>query len=195
MATLTVINHVTLDGVMQAPGRPDEDPRGGFAHGGWAIPNNDEVMGRVLGARTGRGGPLLLGRRTYEDFYEFWPKQSDNPFTEVLDRAPKHVASRTLTEPLPWTNSTLLQGDVPQAVAALKDQSDTDITVLGSGELIQSLMPHGLIDTYVLMIHPLVLGTGRRLFEEGSALATVRLLDSVTTTKGVLIATYEPRAA
>jgi len=190
MATLTVINHVTLDGVMQAPGRPDEDPRGGFAHGGWAIPNNDEVMGRVLGARTGRGGPLLLGRRTYEDFYEFWPKQSDNPFTEVLDRAPKHVASRTLTEPLPWTNSTLLQGDVPQAVAALKDQSDTDITVLGSGELIQSLMPHGLIDTYVLMIHPLVLGTGRRLFEEGSALATVRLLDSVTTTKGVLIATY-----
>jgi dihydrofolate reductase len=190
MATLTVINHVTLDGVMQAPGRPDEDPRGGFAHGGWAIPNNDEVMGRVLGARTGRGGPLLLGRRTYEDFYEFWPKQSDNPFTEVLDRAPKHVASRTLTEPLPWTNSTLLQGDVPQAVAALKDQSDTDITVLGSGELIQSLMPQGLIDTYVLMIHPLVLGTGRRLFEEGSALATVRLLDSVTTTKGVLIATY-----
>jgi dihydrofolate reductase len=190
MAKITVINHLTLDGVMQAPGRPDEDTRGGFDHGGWATANNDEVMGRVLGEHM-TGGPLLLGRRTYEDFYGFWPKQTDSPFREALDSVEKHVASTTLSEPLPWNNSTLLEGVLPDAVARLKERADRDIVVLGSGELIRSLIPHGLIDRYVLMIHPLVLGTGHRLFGEGSALGALRLLDSVTTTKGVLIATYE----
>ena len=190
MAKLTVVNHLTLDGVMQAPGRPDEDTRDGFEHGGWAAANNDEVMGRVMGERM-TGGPLLLGRRTYEDFYGFWPKQTDSPFSEALDNVEKHVASTTLTEPLPWINSTLLEGDLPAAVANLKQRSERGITVLGSGELIRSLMPHDLIDEYLLMIHPLVLGTGARLFPAGGhQIGALRLLDSVTTTTGVVITTY-----
>jgi dihydrofolate reductase len=190
MGKLVVINHVTLDGVMQAPGRPDEDTRGGFERGGWAVPNNDEVMGEVMGKGMAQGGPLLLGRRTYEDFYDFWPKQTDNPYTDVLNRVQKYVASTTLAEPLPWSNSTLLRGDVGQAVTELKDQSDQDIGVLGSGELIRSLRAHDLVDEYLLMIHPLVLGTGRRLFPDGGPSGALRLVDSVTTTKGVLIGTY-----
>jgi dihydrofolate reductase len=191
MSRVVVINHVTLDGVMQAPGRPDEDRRGGFEHGGWAVPRNDEVMGRVMGERMARGGQLLLGRRTYEDFYEFWPKQRDNPFTEVLDNVQKYVASTTLEEPLPWSNSTLLQGDAAEAVARLKEQPGKDIGILGSGELIHSLMRRNLIDQYVLMIHPLIVGSGLRLFPDGSPSTALRLVDSVTTTTGVVIATYE----
>lgn len=192
MSEVIVIEHLTLDGVMQAPGRQDEDLRGGFNHGGWAVPNNDEVMGRAMGEGMAQGGPLLLGRRTYEDFYSFWPKQKDNPFTEVLNDTQKYVASTTLTEPLPWSNSTLLKGDAAQAVAKLKEQTGRDIGVLGSGELVQSLMRNHLVDKYVLMIHPLVLGAGRRLFPDGSPFTTLRLINSVTTTKGVVIATYEP---
>jgi dihydrofolate reductase len=194
MRRVVVTEHLTLDGVMQAPGRPDEDTRGGFAHGGWAMPNNDEVMARVLGAGMAQGGPLLFGRRTYEGFYGYWPHQTDNPFTEVLDNVPKYVASTTLTEPLPWSNSTLLKGDLAEAVARLREQPGQDIGVLGSGELVRSLMRHDLIDRYVLLIHPLVLGSGRRLFPDG-VVATLRLVDSVTTTTGVVIATYEPAGA
>jgi dihydrofolate reductase len=192
MSRVVVINHVTLDGVMQAPGRPDEDQRGGFEHGGWAQPYNDEVMGRVLGARMAQGGPLLLGRRTYEDFAGFWPMQKDNPYTEVLDNTQKYVASRTLNEPLPWRNSTLLPGDAAEAVAVLKEQSEQDIGVLGSGALLQSLMRRNLVDEFLLLIHPLVLGSGRRLFPDGGPRAALRLADSVTTTTGVVIATYQP---
>jgi dihydrofolate reductase len=192
MSRVVVINHVTLDGVMQAPGRPDEDQRGGFEHGGWAQPYNDEVMGRVLGARMAQGGPLLLGRRTYEDFAGFWPKQKDNPYTEVLDNTQKYVASTTLNEPLPWRNSTLLPGDAVEAVAELKEQSEQDIGVLGSGALLQSLMRRNLVDEFLLLIHPLVLGSGRRLFPDGGPRAALRLADSVTTTTGVVIATYQP---
>jgi dihydrofolate reductase len=192
MSRVVVTNHLTLDGVMQAPGRPDEDLRGGFEHGGWAVPNNDEIMGRVMGEGMGRGGPLLLGRLTYEAFYGFWPKQESNPFTEVLESAQKYVASTTLTEPLPWQNSTLIKGDVAEAVARLKQQPGNDIGVLGSGELVQSLRRHDLVDEYVLMIHPLVLGSGRRLFPDGSPFASLRLVDSVTTSTGVVIATYQP---
>jgi dihydrofolate reductase len=192
MSNVVVINHVTLDGVMQAPGRHDEDRRGGFGHGGWALPDNDAVMDRLMGEGMAQGGPLLLGRRTYEDFYGFWPNQTDNPFTEVLNNTQKYVASTTLKEPLPWSNSTLLTGDAAQAVAKLKEQPGKDIGVLGSGELVQSLMRYDLVDRYVLMIHPLVLGSGRRLFPDGSPLATLRLVDSVTTTTGVVVATYEP---
>jgi dihydrofolate reductase len=189
MREISVTEHVTLDGVMQAPGRPDEDRRGGFEHGGWAIPNNDEVMARVMGEGMARGGPLLFGRRTYEDFYGFWPHQKDNPFTDVLNDVEKFVASRRLTEPLPWNNSTLLRGDAADAVKELKEQPGEDIGVLGSGELVQSLIRHQLVDEYLLMIHPLVLGSGRRLFPEGVH-SSLRLVDSVTTTTGVLIATY-----
>jgi dihydrofolate reductase len=187
---LTVINHITLDGVMQAPGRPDEDRRGGFEHGGWAQPYGDEVLGRVMGERMAADGALLLGRRTYEDFAAFWPAQTDNPFTPVLNERRKYVASTTLKDPLPWSNSTLLEGDVAEAVAALKER--TDLAVLGSGALVRSLMPHGLIDEYLLIINPLVLGSGRRLFADDGPRVPLRLADSTTTTTGAIIATYHP---
>jgi dihydrofolate reductase len=192
MRKVVVTSSLTLDGVMQAPGRPDEDVRGGFGRGGWALPYNDPVMGRKMGEGMAQSGALLLGRRTYQDFAAVWPQRTDNPFTEVLDNAQKYVASRSLTEPLPWQNSTLLKGDAADAVADLKQQSGPDLAILGSGELIQSLRRHGLIDQYVLLIHPLVLGSGRRLFPDGAPPADLRLVDSVTTTTGVVIATYQP---
>jgi dihydrofolate reductase len=191
MRKVVVFVSLTLDGVMQAPGRPDEDPRGGFAHGGWAAPYNDPVMGEVAAKGMAEAGPLLFGRRTYQDFHAFWPRQTDNPFTEVLDNAQKYVASTTLRAPLPWKNSTLLEGDAAEAVAGLKRQPGKDLTVLGSGELVRSLRRHDLVDRYVLLIHPLVLGTGRRLFPDGSPSEALRLVDTVPTTTGVVIATYE----
>jgi dihydrofolate reductase len=192
MREITVFNSVTLDGVTQAPGRPDEDTRSGFANGSWAAPYMDEVMGRVAAEGMAGPGALLLGRRTYEDFHGFWPHQTDNPFTEVLDNTRKYVASRTLREPLPWRNSTLLEGDAAEAVARLKEQPGEDLTVLGSGELVQSLRRRDLVDRYVLLIHPLVLGSGRRLFPDGGPASTLRLVGSVPTTTGVIIATYQP---
>jgi dihydrofolate reductase len=191
MSKVVVFTSVTLDGVMQAPGRPDEDRRGGFTHGGWAPPYNDPVMGQVMAKGMADSGPLLLGRRTYEDFYGFWPKQTDNPITEVLDNTLKYVASTTLAEPLPWRNSRLLDGDAAEAVARLKQQPGKDLVVLGSGELVQSLRRRDLVDEYQLLIHPLVLGSGRRLFPDGGAFAALRLVESVTTTTGVIIATYQ----
>ena len=191
MGKLVAFESLTLDGVMQAPGRPDEDRRGGFEHGGWAAPYADPVMAEVAGEGMATNGGILLGRRTYEDFFEVWPKQTDNPFTDVLNNTQKYVASRTLKEPLSWENSTLLDGDAADAVLDLKSQVEKDIVVLGSGALVRSLMRRDLIDTYMLLIHPLVLGSGRRLFEDGG-LAKLRLVDSRTTTTGVVIATYEP---
>jgi dihydrofolate reductase len=138
---------------------------------------------------------MLLGRRTYEDFAAFWPNQKDNPFTEVLDNAQKYVASTTLKEPLPWSNSTLLDGDAAEAVAGLKEESGQDLVILGSGELVQSLMRRNLVDEFLLMIHPLVLGSGRRLFSDGGAFASLRLVDVKPTTTGVMIATYQPAEA
>jgi dihydrofolate reductase len=190
MSRLVVIEHLTLDGVMQAPGRPDEDRRDGLDHSGWAHANGDDVMGRVLAEGMAKSGPLLLGRRTYEDFYGFWPHQKDNPFTGVLNDTQKFVASMTLQEPLPWSNSTLLD-DAAEAVAKLKDQPGKDIVVLGSGELVRSLMRRDLVDEYLLMIHPLVPGSGRGLFTDRGAFAALRLVESVTTTTGVLIETYQ----
>jgi len=193
MSKIIVFNNVTLDGVMQAPARPDEDVRGGFPYGGWATPYADPEIGRAaMESMAATTGGLLLGRRTYEDFYQVWPNRTDNPFTEVLNNSQKYIASRILKEPLPWMNSTLLKSDVPEAVRSLKAQQDKDLVILGSGELIQTLMQHNLVDQYVLMIHPLVLGTGRRLFREGSAYSTLQLLNSKTTPNGVVIATYQP---
>ncbi len=192
MSKIVVFNSVTLDGVMQAPARPDEDTRGGFKHGGWAIPYSDPAIGKAAGESMATAGGLLLGRRTYEDFYKVWPNRTDNPFTEVLNNSPKYVASRTLKEPLPWMNSILLKGDVVQAVAELKAQPVKDLVILGSGELIQTLMKHNLIDTYILFIHPLVLGSGRRLFLEG-VFATLQLVDVKPSSTGVVIATYQPQ--
>jgi dihydrofolate reductase len=191
MRNIVVFTSLTLDGVMQAPGRPDEDRRGGFEYGGWAQPYNDPVMASVAAEGMAKGGALLLGRRTYEDFSSFWPNQTDNPFTEVLDNTQKYVASRTLQEPLPWRNSTLLEGDAAEAVARLKQQPGKDMVVLGSGELVQSLLRRDLVDQFMLLIHPLVLGSGRRLFGDGGAPAALRLADTRTTTTGVVIATYQ----
>jgi dihydrofolate reductase len=191
MSRVVVINHLTLDGVMQAPGRREEDTRGGFEHGGWAGPSVDEVVNAAMGARMPRSGGLLLGRRSYEDMLGYWNTQ-DSPFKDILNSAPKYVASRTLREPLPWPNSTLLSGDVADAVAQLRQQPGKDLNVMGSRELIQTLMRHGLIDEYLLLIYPLVLGSGRRLFADGGPPASLRLIDSTVSTTGVLIATYQP---
>ena len=177
---------------MQAPGRPEEDLRGGFEHGGWSSPYGDGVMGAVMGERMAQGGALLLGRRTYEQLFSFWPKQTDNPFTEVLNNVQKYVASTTLTEPLPWSNSTLLKGDAADAVARLKVELDDELHILGSGVLVQSLMRRNLIDEYLLLIHPLILGSGRRLFADDGVFAALRLVDTKTTSTGVMIATYQP---
>jgi len=187
---ITVINNVTLDGVMQGPARPDEDTRGGFTHGGWAIPYQDSVLAKKMGEMMASGnGSLLLGKRTYEDFYSVWPKRTDNPITQHLNQVQKYVASTTLKEPLPWQNSVLLGGDAADAVAALKRQDGGDLAVLGSGELIKSLIRRRLIDEYILLIFPIALGSGRRLFPEGEVVR-LRLVDSLTTTTGVIIASY-----
>ena len=191
MGNIVVFTNLTLDGVMQAPGRPDEDRRGGFSHGGWAAPYA-AMQSSAVGESLPGMDALLLGRRTYEDFYAYWPNQTDNPFTKMLNHMPKCVASTTLAEPLPWSNSTLLKGDGAKAVAQLKEQVDKNIVVMGSGELVQTLMKHNLVDRYVLLIHPLVLGEGRRLFPDGSAFAALRLVAAKPTSTGVVVATYQP---
>jgi dihydrofolate reductase len=193
MSRIVVFNNVTLDGVMQAPGRYDEDLRDGFQYGGWAAPYTDPDLGRAIGESMAQSGALLLGRRTYEDFYSVWPNRTDNPFTEVLNNAQKYVASTTLKEPLVWRNSTLLKGNVPEAIARLKAQPGKDIVVLGSGELLQTLVKHNLVDQYTLLIHPLVLGSGHHLFADGGPFIALRLVDCKTTTTGVVIATYQPQ--
>src|SRR5713101_294062 len=191
MSKIVAFTSLTLDGVMQGPGRPDEDRRAGFEHGGWAIPYADSVMGAASAESGKSSGALLFGRRTYEDFYDVWPKRTDdNPFTAVLNNTQKYVASTTLKEPLPWVNSTLLKGDAAEAVARLKVELGKDLLIMGSGELVQSLMRRTVIDEYVLLIHPLVLGSGRRLFTDGGAFAALRLVATSTTTTGVVIATY-----
>jgi len=188
MSKVVVLTNLTLDGVMQGPAGPDEDRRGGFEHGGWAAPYAAmEATGNTFAS----AGALLFGRRTYENFYAVWPKQTNSPYTEFLNTIPKYVASTTLKEPLPWSNSTLLKGDAAQAVSQLKQQPGKDLLIMGSGDLIQSLMRANLIDDYVLLFHPLVLGSGRRLFTDGGAFATLRLVETVTTTTGVVIATYQ----
>jgi dihydrofolate reductase len=188
-----VIEHLTLDGVMQAPGSPDEDPRDGFEHGGWANQRQDPAMQEVMGARMSSVWALLAGRTTYEQFADYWPRQDSNPFTEALNSAQKYVASTTLTEPLPWQNSTLLKGDAADAVAGLRRELGENLVVFGSGVLVRSLLPHDLVDELVLLIHPLVLGSGRRLFPEaGCSPSTFELVDSATTRTSVVIATYRP---
>jgi dihydrofolate reductase len=188
-AKVLVANHVTLDGVMQAPARSDEDTRDDFAHGGWGMARNDELMAAKIGERMTGERAFLFGRRTYEDFYDVWPKRTGNPFSEALTNTTKYVASRSMTEPLPWDNSILLSGDVAESVAELKQQRDGTLTMFGSGELIGTLIAADLIDEYLLMIHPLVLGSGRRLFGSGPS-TELELIDAVTTGTGVVIAAY-----
>ncbi len=193
MSKIVLFTYLTLDGVMQAPGRPDEDRRGGFEHGGWTAPYRDSVLGSVAGESMATSGALLFGRRTYQDFYAVWPNRPQpNPFTDLLNNMQKYVASTTLKEPLPWSNSTLLGGDARAAVARLREQPGKDLVILGSGELARSLMGQNLVDTYVLVVCPLVLGSGRRLFPEDGPRQPLKLADSKMTTTGAVIATYHP---
>ncbi|MFP3714774.1 dihydrofolate reductase family protein [Puerhibacterium sp. TATVAM-FAB25] len=197
MRKVVVIEHLSLDGVMQAPGRPDEDERDGFAHGGWATARQDPEIVEAMGAFLAGPWSLLLGRRTYEDFAAFWPAQPrPNPFSDALDAVPKLVASRTLREPLGWQGSTLLPGDAADAVARLRAGDDGEggeatLVVLGSGVLVRSLLARGLVDALHLQVHPVVLGAGRRLFAADGPPAELRLAAARSTPSGVLLATYE----
>jgi dihydrofolate reductase len=189
MRPLVVNTFVTLDGVMQAPGGPEEDPEGGFAHGGWSVGYWDEAMGERMGEFMGRPYDLLLGRKTYEIFAAHWPKV-EAPEDGGLNAARKYVASRTLAT-VEWNNSALLEGDVAEAVAALKTEDGPEIQVHGSGNLLQTLFEHDLIDRLQLMIFPVVLGTGKRLFGDGTVPAGLKLVDSSIFSSGVILTTYE----
>lgn len=177
---ITTLTNISLDGVMQAPARVDEDTRGGFQHGGWATPY--QAMQHAGAAFADISG-LLLGRRTYQDFFAVWPSRPESPYTAFLNNITKYVVSTTLKEPLPWQNSTVLD-----SVEGIRG----DVLVLGSGELIHALARRDLINKYIVLIHPLVLGAGLRLFPEGGAYAALRLIDSTTLDTGVVMATYVP---
>jgi len=194
MRKVIVQEWMTLDGVVQAPGAADEDTSGGFRHGGWHLPYFDDLsMKWVLDNVSGAGG-FLLGRRTYEGFASHWPNASEaeQPLAEPLNTRPKYVASRTLSEPLEWQNSTVLQGDVAEAVAALRRQDGEDLLVIGSTELARTLVEHDLVDEFRVMVDPLVVGGGKRLFRDDGARRPLRLLDSQVTTTGAIVATYAP---
>lgn len=189
MGELVVVNHLSLDGVMQAPGRPDEDTRDGFAHGGWAISRSDALMATTIGERMGEGHAFLFGRRSYEDMLAVWNERG-GPYGDALNNTVKYVASGSPATTLDWPNSRLLQGHIPGLVAALKKDTEGNLVIMGSGQLIRSLLPHRLIDVFTLMIHPLVLGAGQRLFDHAERSVELELTDSVPTSTGVIIATY-----
>jgi len=191
MRKLIVSTFLTLDGVMQAPGGPGEDDSNGFAHGGWSVNYWDERMGEVMGEAMSTGFDLVLGRKTYDIFAAYWPHASEEDGAKPLNDATKYVASRSRPE-LGWSNSVLIDGDVAQGVAALKQEDGPELQVHGSGDLIQTLLRHDLVDEYRLLIFPLVIGSGKRLFSEGTVPAGLKLLDSTVSTTGVVIGTYEP---
>jgi dihydrofolate reductase len=186
---LKVTTFVTLDGVMQAPGGPDEDRSGGFAHGGWSAGYWDDQMGQVMTEFMGRPFDLLLGRKTYEIFAAYWP-HSTEPGAELLNDARKHVASRTLPS-VDWNNSTLIKGDVAKYVSELKKQSGPEIQVHGSGDLIQTLLKNDLVDEFHVWTFPVVLGSGKRLFAGGAVPAGLKVTGVTTSSTGVVITTYE----
>ena len=194
MRSVTVTMWVTLDGVVQGLGRPDEDTRGGFTGGGWGPRYDDEVMGREMATAMARPGDMLLGRRTWQDFITAWGRRTDgNPVTTSMNAATKYVVSRTLEDADAWQNSILLRGDAAGAVAGLKARPGGDLGIIGSASLARSLHAAGLIDHYTLLICPLTLGSGTRLFEGPAPLTEFELSGSVTTTKGVIIAQYTRR--
>lgn len=194
MRSVTVTMWVTLDGVVQGLGRADEDTRGGFTHGGWGARYEDEVLGREMSKAMAQPGDMLLGRRTWQDFITAWGSLADgNPVTTHLNKATKYVVSRTLTDVDAWQNSVLLRGDAVEAVAGLKAQPGRDLSIVGSASLVRSLHAAALIDRYTLVICPLTLGSGARLFEGPAPLTEFQLASSVATTKGVIIAQYTRR--
>ena len=191
MRSITVTMWVTLDGVVQGLARPDEDTRGGFTHGGWGPRYSDEVQDREMAKAMAKPGDMLMGRRTWQDFRAAWGRLTDgNPFTTAMNSATKYVVSQTLTDADAWQNSILLRGDAAATVAGLKAQPGLDLAVIGSTSLVRSLHAAGLIDRYTLLIHPLTLGSGTRLFDSPAPLTEFELTGSVTTTKGVIIAQY-----
>jgi dihydrofolate reductase len=185
---------MTLDGVVQAPGGDEEDTSGGFEHGGWHMPFMDEVAQKDVLEGINDAGGFLLGRRTYEIFAAYWPNapEEEQVIAEPLNSKPKYVASTTLTEPLEWQNSTLLQGDLPEAVAALKQEAGGDLHVIGSSDLVQTLIENDLVDELRVMIDPLIVGGGKRIFRDDGALKPMRLLDSQVTSTGAVLARYAP---
>jgi dihydrofolate reductase len=190
MTKISVFQSVTLDGVMQGPGRPDEDTRGGFKHGGWANGYQDSVSMEFAAEGMSAGGAHLFGHRTYKDLLGFWTTAPEpNPFTRVLMNSQKYVVSRSAGTQLEYPNSTLLAGEAAQTVAALHEDDGGDLTIMGSGELVRTLQADGLIDEYILQIHPILLGSGTKLFDDGERMDLI-LQRSITTTTGVVIAHY-----
>ncbi|ODB77458.1 MULTISPECIES: dihydrofolate reductase family protein [Micromonospora] len=195
MGTLIVTEFLTLDGVAQAPGEPDEDRDGGFSHGGWQMPLLDDESGTVMFQQASSMDALLLGRKTYDIFAGYWPKAPEEiPFTGLLNGVPKYVASRTLTEPLAWANSSLVSGDLAERVTEIKARHD-EVHVIGSLDLAQSLLRAGLVDRLNLWVYPVLIGTGKRLFGDGTVPTALRLTESVTHAYGTLQLTYEPAGA
>lgn len=192
MGKLIVTEFVTLDGVAQAPGGPDEDHDGGFAHGGWQGPLLDDESGAVMFEEASRMDALLLGRRTYDIFAGYWPNAPEEiPFTRLLNDAPKYVASRTLDAPLAWSGSTLVEGDLAAGVEAIKARHD-ETHVIGSLDLVQSLLRQGLVDRLDLWVYPVLLGGGKRVFGDGTVPTALRLVDSVSYPSGTIHTVYEP---
>ena len=191
MRKLIVSTFVTLDGVMQAPGGPEEDGEGGFAYGGWSVNYWDDQMGEVMGEAMSKPFDLLLGRKTYDIFAAFWPNASDDAGGKPLNDATKYVASRSQPT-LAWGPSVLIKGDAAEGVAALKKGNGPALQVHGSGNLIQTLLRHNLVDEFRLWVFPVVIGSGKRLFAEGTIPAGLKLVDSKMSTTGVVIGTYEP---
>jgi dihydrofolate reductase len=191
MRKLIVLSFITLDGVMQAPGGPEEDPTGGFKYGGWVAGYFDDFLGKLMEKQMNKPFNLLLGRRTYEIFAAHWPyvKTDEDPFAASMNKAKKYVASKTLKR-LDWSNSELIKGDVAKEVKKLKEQDGPDIQVHGSGNLIQTLLKHDLVDELWLKIFPITLGKGKRLFAEGTIPAGFKLLESETLPNGVIVASY-----
>ena len=193
MRRITTFTHISLDGVMQAPADPNEDRTRGFTHGGWAAKYGDEVLAQhVSQGMSAKGGGFLFGRKTYEHMASYWPHQTDgNPYTDVLNRKVKYVASNTVRDP-DWQNTTVISGEVIDDIAKLKTEGDDDLLILGSGQLIRSLLPHGLIDELTLVINPVVLGSGQRLFDGDGTYTKMQLVESKPTTTGALITVYRP---
>ena len=191
MRKLVVLSFITLDGVMQAPGGPEEDPTGGFKHGGWVAGYFDDFLGKVMVKQMSKPFDLLLGRKTYEIFAAHWPyvKTKDDPIAAGINNAKKYVASKTMTK-LDWSNSELIKGDVAKEVKKLKEQDGPEIQVHGSGNLIQTLLKHDLVDELWLKIFPITLGSGKRLFAEGTIPVEFKLLESAISPSGVVVAKY-----
>ncbi len=193
MARVVVSEFLSVDGVMQAPGGPDEDRTGGFEHGGWQMRFDDEIGQKIVMGGLQEAGGFLLGRRTFDIFAAYWPKQpDDDPIAALINPKPKYVASRTLQNPLEWNNSVVLGPDLASEVGRLRGEPGGDLLVIGSGGLVQTLARDGLVDAYQLMVHPLLLGTGKRLFRDGLGKQALRLEGSRTTPTGIVILEYEP---